>query len=574
MRKFNRLISVSFSFLCMLLLSTGIVYSQGTGKELKGIVKTNDGRFLEKVTVLVKGTSTGTVTDSYGRFSLKLQQSTAKVTLSFTHTGYSSKELEVEVGKEIEITLSESTENLDEVVVIGYGTAKRKDVTGAIVSVQTEKLEKEAPRSVQDLLRGNAAGLVIGQGNSAKGDADLLVRGKGTLKAGSSPLNVVDGVIFDGTFADINPNDIQSIDILKDASATAVYGAKAANGVILITTKKGKKGKPTITFNGNFGMVENGGMPAVMNADEFLKYRYDFEVGRRTADYLKAHPEMFVDPRLLNGTNQLDWYNYDQKTPVTNVTEDQLIRSWLSRLELKTPEIENYMNNKITDWQDLVFQKGIQQDYALAVSNSNEVSNYYLSLNHVDREGIISGNRFRNFRTRLNLETKITPYLKVGANTNFAVRNEGFLQADWKQSAVISPYGSNNIDDPTSIYQRLPTGDVTPVNPFFDNQFRDRKDHYNTLNSSLYGVITLPFGIELQSNFTPSFIWHEYYNHDSSKNPEWKAKGGSSERSFEKTYNWQLDNVLRWKRRFDVHNFEVTLLQNAEKGQYWRTKAT
>ncbi|MCS4165854.1 MULTISPECIES: SusC/RagA family TonB-linked outer membrane protein [Sphingobacterium] len=574
MRKFNRLISVSFSFLCMLLLSTGIVYSQGTGKELKGIVKTNDGRFLEKVTVLVKGTSTGTVTDSYGRFSLKLQQSTAKVTLSFTHTGYSSKELEVEVGKEIEITLSESTENLDEVVVIGYGTAKRKDVTGAIVSVQTEKLEKEAPRSVQDLLRGNAAGLVIGQGNSAKGDADLLVRGKGTLKAGSSPLNVVDGVIFDGTFADINPNDIQSIDILKDASATAVYGAKAANGVILITTKKGKKGKPTITFNGNFGMVENGGMPAVMNADEFLKYRYDFEVGRRTADYLKAHPEMFVDPRLLNGTNQLDWYNYDQKTPVTNVTEDQLIRSWLSRLELKTPEIENYMNNKITDWQDLVFQKGIQQDYAVAVSNSNEVSNYYLSLNHVDREGIISGNRFRNFRTRLNLETKITPYLKVGANTNFAVRNEGFLQADWKQSAVISPYGSNNIDDPTSIYQRLPTGDVTPVNPFFDNQFRDRKDHYNTLNSSLYGVITLPFGIELQSNFTPSFIWHEYYNHDSSKNPEWKAKGGSSERSFEKTYNWQLDNVLRWKRRFDVHNFEVTLLQNAEKGQYWRTKAT
>lgn len=574
MRKFNRLIFVSFSFLCILLLSTGIAYSQGTGKELKGIVKTNDGRFLEKVTVLVKGTSTGTVTDSYGRFSLKLQQSTAKVTLSFTHTGYSSKELEVEVGKEIEITLSESTENLDEVVVIGYGTAKRKDVTGAIVSVQTEKLEKEAPRSVQDLLRGNAAGLVIGQGNSAKGDADLLVRGKGTLKAGSSPLNVVDGVIFDGTFADLNPNDIQSIDILKDASATAVYGAKAANGVILITTKKGKKGKPTITFNGNFGMVQNAGMPRVMTADQFLKYRYDFEVGRRTADYLKAHPEMFVDPRLLNGTNQLDWYNYDQKTPVTNVTEDQLIRSWLSRLELKTPEIENYMNNKITDWQDLVFQKGIQQDYALAVSNSNEVSNYYLSLNHVDREGIISGNRFRNFRTRLNLETKITPYLKVGANTNFAVRNEGFLQADWKQSAVISPYGSNNIDDPTSIYQRLPTGDVTPVNPFFDNQFRDRKDHYNTLNSSLYGVITLLFGIELQSNFTPSFIWHEYYNHDSSKNPEWKAKGGISERSFEKTYNWQLDNVLRWKRRFDVHNFEVTLLQNAEKGQYWRTKAT
>src|SRR5690606_32454843 len=114
---------------------------------------------------------------------------------------------------------------------------------------------------------------------------------------------------------------------------------------------------------------------------------------------------------------------------------DQLVRTWLSRLELKTPEIENYLNNRITDWQDLVFQKGIQQDYSIAVSNSNESSNYYFSLNHVDREGVVTGNRFRNFRTRLNLETRITPYLKVGANTNFAVRNEGFLKADWRQSA-------------------------------------------------------------------------------------------------------------------------------------------
>jgi len=159
-------------------------------------------------------------------------------------------------------------------------------------------------------------------------------------------------------------------------------------------------------------------------------------------------------------------------------------------------------------------------------------------------------------------------------NTNFAFRNEGFLQADWAQSAVISPYGSNNLDDPTSTYQRLPTGDATPVNPFFDNQFRDRKNVYNTLNSTLYGVVSLPFGIELQSNFTPSLGWHEYYNHESSQNPEWKSKGGSSERTFEKTYNWQLDNVLRWKKKFDIHNVEVTLLQNAEKGQFWKTKAT
>src|SRR5690606_25406751 len=136
------------------------------------------------------------------------------------------------------------------------------------------------------------------------------------------------------------------------------------------------------------------------------------------------------------------------------------------------------------------------------------------------------------------------------------------------------PYGSNNIGDETSIYQRLPTGDVTPVNPFFDNLFRDRVDRVNTLNSSLYGIVQLPFKIEFSTTFTPYFSWKEYYNHDSSKNPEWESKGGSSERSFEKTFNWQVDNVLRWKQDFNDHSFEVTLLQNAEKGQFWMTKAT
>lgn len=528
---------------------------------------------IENVSVTVKGTTLGSVTNAQGEYSVSGVPSNG--TLVFTYTGYAAQEVPVTGKSTIDIVLSQTISSENEVVVIGYGTARRKDVTGAVASVQAPNLEKEAPRSIQDLLRGNAAGIIIGQGNSAKADASLLVRGVGTLKAGSGPLHVVDGVIFDGALSDINPNDIQSIDILKDASAAAVFGAKAANGVVLITTKKGSAGKPIITFNGNVGFVENAGMPRVMSADEFLLYRYDYEIGKRSETYLRDHPEMFVDPRNLTNVDQLTWYNYDQNIPITSIEgEEQLVRKWLSRLELKVPEIDNYIANRVTNWQDLVFQRGFQQDYSASVSNRNENSSYYLSLNHVDREGIVVGNRYKNFRTRLNLESKITSFLRVGANTNFAVRNEGFLQADWGQSAIISPYGSNNLDDPNSIYRRLPTGDATPVNPFHDNLYRDRKDMYNTLNSSLYGVITLPFGIEFQSNFTPSFVWREYYNHESSMNPEWKARGGASERTFEKTYNWQIDNVLRWKKRFDIHNVEVTLLQNAEKGQWWRTKAT
>ena len=539
---------------------------------VKGRVVDEKSSPIASVSVQVKNTSNGTITNDEGYYSLEGVPGNS--TLVFSYTGYTSQEIPVNTQTSINVAMGQAASDLNEVVVIGYGTARRKDVTGAVASVQAAKLEKEAPRSIQDLLRGNAAGMIIGQGNSAKADASLLIRGVGTLKAGSGPLNVVDGVIFDGSFTDLNPNDIQSIDILKDASAAAIYGAKAANGVVLITTKKGAAGKPVITFNANLGLVENARMPRVMSPEEFLAYRYDYEVGRRTDAYHQQYPEMFVDPRKLSGTSQLDWYNYDQKPPVATVTDEQLLRTWLTRLELKAPEIENYLANKITDWQSLVFQKGFQQDYSASVSNRNENSSYYLSFNQVDREGIVVGNRYKNFRTRLNMESKITSFLKVGVNANFAARNEGFLQANWGQSAIISPYGSNNLDDPASLYRRLPTGDPTPVNPFHDNMYRDVVDRDNTLFSSLYGIITLPYGFEFQSNYTPSFAWSEYYLHESSKNPEWKAKGGSSERTTSKSFNWQIDNILRWKKKFDIHNFELTFLQNAEKAQYWRTTAT
>jgi|AGTN01.1.fsa_nt_gi TonB-linked outer membrane protein, SusC/RagA family/TonB-dependent outer membrane receptor, SusC/RagA subfamily, signature region len=538
---------------------------------VRGIVADEWGDPVIGASILIKGTGKGTITDNEGNFTLSVP---SDAILEISYIGMQSQTIPVNGRASLQVIMQQDNEMLDEVVVIGYGTARKRDLTGAISSIRTEKLESEAPRSVQDLLRANAAGMLIGQANTAKGDASLLIRGKGTLKAGDSPLNVVDGVIFDGTFADINPNDILSIDILKDASSAAVYGAKAANGVVLITTKKGQTGKPRISFNANTGFVENANMPRVMTASEFLDYRYDYQVGRRTTEYLAQYPQMFSDPRKLDGVNQLDWYNYDQGTPVTSVTEEQLLRAWLSRLELKTPEIDNYLADKITNWQNLVFHTGLQQDYTASISNRNDNLSYYWSLNYVDREGFIVGNRFLNIRSRLNLESNITDFLKVGLNANFADRDEGFLQADWGQSAVISPYGSDNRDDPNSIYQRLPTGDVTPVNPFFDNQYRDRKDKYNTFNASVYAIVSLPFGIEYQVNYTPSYTWHEYFNHESSQNPEWASKGGNTERQHEKTFNWQIDNVLRWKGEFrNIHKFEVTLLQNAEKGQYWQTIA-
>ncbi len=539
---------------------------------ISGKVTDEQGNPLEGVTVTVKGANLGTSTDLEGTYQISVPE--GKDIVIFSIVGFETVEFTVIGRYRVDLSLKAVVNDLDEAVVVGYGTAKRRDLTGAISSIKARELAGESPRTVQDLLRANAPGLIVNQANSAKGEAEIMLRGKGTLKAGTTPLNVVDGVIFDGTLADINPNDIESIDILKDASALAVYGAQAANGVIVITTKRGTGGKPRINYNGNIGFSENANMPRVMTGEEFLAYRYDYEVGRRSEAYHTQYPEMFVDPRKLSNVSQLDWFNYDQNPAVLRVDEEQLLKTWLARLELSSPEVTNYLAGRETDWQDLVFNSGFQNDHTISVSNKLDRVDYYWSINHIDRKGVVSGDRFKNVRSRLNLESTLTSFLRIGAHANFASRNEGFLAADWSQSAVITPYGSNNIDDLSSPYRRLPTGDAIAVNPFFDNMFRDRRDIANTLNASMYGILSLPFGIEFQSTYTPSYRWREFYNHNSTKNPEWASQGGSANRTFEKDFNWQIDNILRWNGNFSNHQISATLLQNAEKRQFWMTSAS
>ena len=169
----------------------------------------------------------------------------------------------------------------------------------------------------------------------------------------------------------------------------------------------------------------------------------------------------------------------------------------------------------------------------MSVSNKKDDVSYYWSLGYSDREGIIVGDRFSTVRSRLNLESTVTSFLKVGLNTGFASRDEGYLKAEWGQMSLISPYGADERgNEDVDVYLwRFPTSDVTPVNPFFDNMYRDRKDLYHTLDANLYAIVSLPFDIEYQVNFIPYFQWHEYYNHESLKNINWKASGGRAERT-------------------------------------------
>lgn len=561
---------------CLILILLGLFVTQSFAQGLKvtGIVKDQSGEPLIGVNVMERGTTNGSITDVDGKYSVSVKGN--KSVLVFSYIGYVLQEIPVAGKQSVNVTLKEDTEELEEVVVIGYGTAKKKDLTGAISTVKAENLEKETPRSVQDLLRANAPGLSIGASVNADGSADVQIRGKNTLSAGSGPLYVLDGVIFNGSLTDINPMDIQSVDVLKDASSVAVYGAKAANGVIAITTKKGKTGKPVVNFNANMGWVQANSIPKVVDGAGFVKFRQEYAKGLLSKDELAAKKGMYDDPRTLGslGVDPLTWYNYDQGTPVATLpSEEQMLTTWLGRLNFKNIEVEHYLNGVETDWTDLVFQTGFQQDYTASVSNRKDDFSYFWSMGYADREGVKTGDRFKTFRTRLNLESNVTDFLTIGLNSSFGTKDRGAMSADVGQRMNNSPYTTNDIDDLDSPYRMYPSGDNNTKNPFFDNLYRDRKKMEHVLNANIYAIVKLPFGFEYQMNFNPYYKWYEYYNHESAKHPEWAGDGGRSERTTEKTFNWLLDNIFRWKHNFGDHKVEATFLVNAEKGQWWQTVA-
>lgn len=429
-------VSSSLHRLTIIIISLGIFVCQSYAQKMTvtGIVKDHYGEALIGVNVVEKGKSNGTITGSDGKFNLQVSDS--KSVLIFSYIGYLTQEVPVAGQKTMNVTLNEDTEELDEVLVIGYGTARKKDLTGAISRVKAEKMEAEAPRSVQDLLRASAAGLSISMSTDAAGTADLQIRGKNTLSAGSAPLIVLDGVIYDGSMQDINAMDVESIDVLKDASSVAVYGAKAANGVVAITTKKGNTGKPVITFNANVGLVHNSRLPKTVDGAGFLAFRQEYAEGLLSQDELTAQPGKYADPRTLSsaGVDLLAWYNYDQKNPASSLPDENiLVTTWLTRLNLQNIEIENYLNGVETNWDDIVYQTGLQQDYTTSISNRTDNFSYYWSLGYADREGVKTGDRYRNFRTRLNLESKVTSFLTVGLNSQYATRIGGYLAADIEQ---------------------------------------------------------------------------------------------------------------------------------------------
>ncbi len=548
--------------ICMFFIAS-VIYAQS--QVISGVVSSaTDNQVLSGVSVQVKGNSNGTTTDAKGHYILRNISSTDS--LFFSYIGFESHSVLVNNRTEINITLQVEVSSLDQMVVVGYGTQKKSDLTGAIARVDAKTFQNQSMTQFTDMLSGTVAGFISNQSTTASGGGTMQIRGQKSLNASNDPMIVVDGAIFNGSVNDINPMDIETLDILKDASSAAVYGARAANGVIIISTTKGKSGKYAVNFSTKIGMTEAAHDFKPFDAKGYLNYRRDVLRGWGTnlPDYYFFSPD-----QLPSGVTLEQWRKASNNPQADNTLE------WLGRLRFFPTEIKNFLGGKSVNWYDQVMQKGIRQSYDLSLSGGSDKFTYFWSGGYDNNEGIIKGDQFSTVRTRLNFDFKPTKWLNIGMNTSFSTRNEGAVIADLGGMYSTSPYGSQY--DSTGNVNWYP-GDYTGGrNPLINYKGQNRSNRTSSLFTNLYVKARLPFGIDYQLSFQPHFQFAHDYNF-------WPSQttiiGGSThqngygKREEWRQYEWLMDNILHWKKKSGAHDFDLTLLYSAEEHLDWYTLLT
>lgn len=376
---------------------------QQTGR-LSGIVVDEKGEPVIGANVTIKGTTTGTITDLDGQFNL--ENITGKNTLLISYIGYLPQEIEVGNKRVFNVVLKEDTQKLEEVIVVGYGTQRKRDLTGAISSVKTEELPKANNVSVGQMLSGQVAGLKVMQTSAQPGgNIEFRVRGNASVNASNEPLIIIDGIPSSGgaveenshygggkksTLNSINPNDIASIEVLKDASSTAIYGARAANGVIIITTKRGKEGKATVTYDGSVSLQRFSEKWDVLSPKDYM-----LQANR----YLKEK-----------------WLYENNIAPYGNKSPGEASYDYIPRYT------DSQLNGPVTgtDWMDQVLRSGFIQQHNVSMSGGANGTTYLASINYYDQAGIIKNNDYERFTGRVNLDQKLGDYIKVGLSASMS----------------------------------------------------------------------------------------------------------------------------------------------------------
>lgn len=545
---------------------------------VEGKVTDERGEPLPGVTILIKNTTVGTTTGVDGTY--RLANVPAGAILRFSFIGMQSHEEVVDNRSQINVVLAEDMIGLEEVVAIGYGTARKQDLTGAVVSVKAEDLIRYHPASVTEMLRSAVPGMKVGYSTRASATPDFQIRGQNTIKANAEdeatanqPLIVIDGVIFNGSLTEINVNDIETVDVLKDASAASIYGSRASNGVVVFTTKKGTSSKPVIRFGARYGIVSAANRLKTYNGDEltdWLSVVYNSINSKLEDDWsIWTSYDKTPDQYKADWLNAANIPGETDRTKITNV--------WLDNLGFEQSEKDYYFAGQSFDWQKWLFKSGKRQDYNLSVSGRGERVTYYWSLGYRNNESLVVGDKFSSITSRLNLDVSVTNYLNVGLNANFAYQDDGQEPLYHGAYLIMSPFDTPWKPGLAQNRENLKLYNVgnNIENPLIDNAYTTRKFDGYKLSPILYAKLSLPFNIVFTSNFTQRLDFSRKFLFKDVANPRWTS--GSEEegasREHGQVYGWQSDNIINWGQRFGFHQIDVTGLANAERNQTWDTYA-
>lgn len=505
----NRILSLLFFFMAFISVQ---VYAQDI--KISGtVISGSDNYPIIGANILVKGTTIGTITDVDGNFSFEAPKGS---TLVVSYIGYQSQEMQVSGNAPIKIVLSEDSEKLDEVIVIGYGSQKKSDMTGGIVAVGNEKLQMVSTNNLMDKLAGQVPGLNITMEKANPSEDQVLrVRGENSLTADNSPLIVLDGIPYSGSLGDIDPDNIENLSVLKDASSAAIYGSRGANGVILIQTKKGKKGTATVSYKGQVGFSQPERRVDVMKGPEYVKFLQD----------------------------QWAYMNYNG---VIKNPEDIL----------NVSEIENWRNGIETDWQDQIFRTALTNSHQLSVSGGTEKTTYMASISRLNQEGVVKDTGMKRTNIALNITQQLGNWLTIGMATQAVQKEYGGIQAGISDALCQSPYGQPyNSDGSLNFY---PMDQTLHPNPLADLDATSDKTARNIFVST-YADAKLPIkGLSFRTNFGYNYrnkFEASYYGRNTVTG---KAKNGSAAIKNQHDWDYTWENVLKYELQLGKHKFDAT----------------
>lgn len=514
----NRLKLCFITLLCVLPLFGSMAQSV----KIEGSVRDSQtDELLPGVNVMVKGSSIGAMTNIDGAFSITVQKGSV---LEFSFIGYEKQEYGVKGNAKIQVELNPVGIAMDEVIVVG-ASMKKSDLTGSVARVTDKTLQQIPTADLNTALQGKVAGVFI-QNSAKPGEAaSIKIRGNNSIQYGTSPIYVIDGLLVDQGFEMLNPNDIATIDVLKDASATAIYGARGANGVVVITTKKGQKGKARVTYDGWYGSQSFSKEMPLINGSQLHDLRVEAYINEfnNTTNLPPARREKYIKDNFLSTT----------VTPNTIFTED---------------EMEAYLSGKTYNWLDAVTQNAYQQNHAVSFSGAGDKGSYFMSFNYNQQEGLMKNVSYERYTGKINLDQMVKPWLKVGTNTTF-VYQVGHPVADDNTFPVA--LRADPLLPISGEYWYMKYG--TEESQSNNNPIRDlnvvRDANQARLMSSNFININPIKGLDIRSTFSIDYMSKEdytYYSTETTQSYKASADGQAKHRK-DKMLNWQWDNTVSYK---------------------------